>query len=272
MQLDKTRIAIRQRTWSDILDLALHVVRNHAPGLLAATAVGAVPMMLLNYLLIGENLVGVDYQIEWPWAYIWLTLLLTFVELPLATAATTLYLGQVLFIEAANPRQIFRDLWASLGQLLLFQVLLRGILTLTVVTWVIPYSLWPYANEIILLERNPLTTKEQGQLSTRRRSAALHSDMSGELFVRSIAASLLALLLVSILVLTTWYLVGMLSGRWDFDWWVFAVALPVAIWIVATYFAVVRFLGYVDLRIRREGWDVDLTLRAERARLLRQVA
>ena len=270
MQLDKTRIAIRQRTWPDILDLALHVCRDHAGGLLAAVAIGAAPMVLLNYLLLRGDLIGIDYQFEWPSDYFWLTLLLTFIELPLGTSLVTLYLGQVLFVDSANPRQIASHLWSSLPQLLLVQGLLRGLLALPI-TWVIPYSLWPFANEIILLERNPLVARQEGQLSTRRRSSALHSDMSGDFFIRSIGAAILASFLVSALVLTVWTLFGLISGRWNFDWWVYAIVFPWAIWTVAGYFAVARFLSYVDLRIRREGWDVDLCLRAERARLLRQV-
>jgi hypothetical protein len=42
--------------------------------------------------------------------------------------------------------------------------------------------------------------------------------------------------------------------------------------MVAGYFAVVRFLAYVDLRIRREGWEVELVMRAERDRLMRTIA
>ena len=38
---------------------------------------------------------------------------------------------------------------------------------------------------------------------------------------------------------------------------------PAALWMVAAYFTVVRFLGYLDLRIRREGWEVELLMRAE---------
>ena len=38
---------------------------------------------------------------------------------------------------------------------------------------------------------------------------------------------------------------------------------PVAIWLVVAYFAVVRFLAYLDLRIRSEGWEVELLMRAE---------
>jgi hypothetical protein len=48
--------------------------------------------------------------------------------------------------------------------------------------------------------------------------------------------------------------------------------LPLSAWLVAGYLAVVRFLQYLDLRIRREGWEIELQLRAEAARLQRQLS
>jgi hypothetical protein len=51
-----------------------------------------------------------------------------------------------------------------------------------------------------------------------------------------------------------------------------AVWYPLVLWTVAGFFAVVRFLAYVDLRIRREGWEVELMMRAERDRLMRRTA
>ncbi|HXT57762.1 MAG TPA: hypothetical protein VN699_03965, partial [Pirellulales bacterium] len=52
----------------------------------------------------------------------------------------------------------------------------------------------------------------------------------------------------------------------------YTVYLQGAIWLVVGYFAVVRFLSYLDLRIRTEGWEVELIMRAEAARLTRQLA
>ena len=45
------------------------------------------------------------------------------------------------------------------------------------------------------------------------------------------------------------------------------VTVPLAMWIVVAYLTVVRFLTYLDLRIRDEGWEVELRMRAEAARL-----
>ena len=52
MQLDQNRIAIRERGYLEILDLALRVIRAYAGPLAAALAVGVVPAMLLNAWLV----------------------------------------------------------------------------------------------------------------------------------------------------------------------------------------------------------------------------
>ena len=49
-------------------------------------------------------------------------------EAPLVTAPLTLYLGQALFSEKIETRKIARNLAASLPQLTIYQVLVRGML------------------------------------------------------------------------------------------------------------------------------------------------
>jgi hypothetical protein len=44
-------------------------------------------------------------------------------------------------------------------------------------------------------------------------------------------------------------------------------AIPAAMWICALYATVARYLNYLDQRIRYEGWEVELKLRAEGRRL-----
>ena len=49
----------------------------------------------------------------------------------------------------------------------------------------------------------------------------------------------------------------------------FTIYFPLALWIVVGAGSVARFLSYLDLRIRREGWEVELLMRAEEANLTR---
>jgi hypothetical protein len=69
-----------------------------------------------------------------------------------------------------------------------------------------------------------------------------------------------------------WGIISKLAGHWISDEVAYLLLWPIAIWIVLGYFAVVRFLCYLDLRIRHEGWEVELLMRAEAARMGRQFA
>ena len=60
---------------------------------------------------------------------------------------------------------------------------------------------------------------------------------------------------------------GMLLFKWDWGWMMLHVGIPACMWVVSGYFSVVRFLSYLDLRIRREGWEVELVVRAAAAQI-----
>jgi len=89
------------------------------------------------------------------------------------------------------------------------------------------------------------------------------------IFGRSSALSFWELQLTVIAAMSTWFLWGWLQGELNVDNWLYVVFLPVGFWFATIYLTVVRFLCYLDLRIRREGWEVDLVLRAEADHLLR---
>lgn len=266
MRIDQARIAIRERSWLDNLDLALQVIRTLGAGVLAAGLVGAVPMVAVNFAIV-SSVYGNQLAEDAGFDAIVLTMLLVMIEAPLATAPLTLYLGQALFVEKPRPRQIARDFAACLPQLMLYQVILRTLLILPIMTWIIPYAMWPYLNEVILLERNPLIGR-RGQLSTMKRNSMLHHGNSGDYLARALGAGLLALALILALVTTKNLLLEVLLG-FDQGWTARVISLQCVLWAVVIYFTAARFLNYLDQRIRGEGWEVELTLRAQRERLAR---
>jgi hypothetical protein len=58
---------------------------------------------------------------------------------------------------------------------------------------------------------------------------------------------------------------------WNVGWFQLQIVWPLCLWLVAAYFSVVRFLSYLDLRIRHEGWEVELLMRAEALRMAARV-
>lgn len=275
MRLDKTEIAIRQRPLPDLLDLALLVFRRHAAPLMALTTLGAAPWLALNAWLLNrrmQNGLWDDYE-TWIFYAFW-QLWLVPLEAPLATAPVTLYLGQVMFFERPSWKQVFRTLLGCLPQLLVLQVILRGFLFLMFITAPVPSLAWPYLNEVLLLERNRLFRKLPGGVSTLGRSQALHGSGSGELFGRWLGTLTVGVVLTLGAWMMLFLLAGVLVGDFSDEEMVYPVTvlLPLALWMVQGFLAVVRYLSYLDLRIRAEGWEIELAMRAEAQRMERQLA
>ena len=269
MQLDQYRIAIRERSYVDILDLALQLTRAHFGKLTAALVVGTVPVALLNaWLLRGAT----EFYGDWPFPPLYMLKMLALVcwLAPLATAPATLLLGQLLFDPRPEPGRLVLDFLKSLPQLIWYQVVLRPLLFCVTLS-LVPLAVWPYINEVILLERNPFGARQNNSMTTQRRIGALHSGFFGDLLVRAMAAVVVAAMLVITLWLSLKLTVDLLVRLDDQYDYVFHFFYPLALWAVAGFFCVVRFLGYLDLRIRREGWEVELLMRAEGARLKRRL-
>jgi hypothetical protein len=284
MQYDRTRIAIRERDLPDLMDLSLQVVRVHALAWLAASVVGMLPFALFNYWLLNDLpfVESRDYV-----AYTARMVMLVLFEAPLASVPTTLLLGQAMFVERFDVARVARQAIDSLPQLLFYQVLFRVLFmpqalfwgsvhgdlvvwtVLLGLLWFFPFAKWPYLNEVILLERNPLFSRKTVH-STWKRSQILHARYASDLFGRLIGCAFIAAALAAALWLATWDLRSFFSHDNEIGRTMFTVHLPVALWTVAALFNVVRFLSYLDLRIRREGWEVELMLRAEADRLVRQ--
>jgi len=273
MQLDQTRIVIRERGYLDLLDLALRLVRAHASHLLACAMPGMVIAIVLNAWLLSVAVGTPEEDPTAPTTYLMLLPFLVVYELPLVMALPTLYLGQALFVDRPSRRQMSADLLRSLPQLILFQVVFRALLVPWVLTWFLLFATVPYLNEVILLERNPIRRRKgYPGLTTWSRAWSLHARNTGELFARWLGSLLFAPLLIVSLWFSLHMLRGLLTTDTAYDQAFYLIELQVAVWLVALYFTVVRFLSYLDLRIRNEGWEVELRMRAEGARLARQVA
>jgi hypothetical protein len=279
LEFDRTRIPIRERTYPDVLDLALAVTRENAGQLLCLLLIGAAPFVAFNHWLLGTDIARSLFDPELPiedtlamgvrYAYTLSVLLV--IEIPLATAPMTLYLGQALFVEKVDWWRLARDYLKALPQLLLFQLLVRALAAPWVISWFFMYSFWPYLNEVILLENNPWRQrKTTARLSTLARSRVLHASNAGDLLARWLGALLLAVLLVISATALLWLLRCILLEDYEeVDSTLITVYLQAAIWLVVGYFTVVRFLSYLDLRIRSEGWELELRMRAAAARLTR---
>ncbi len=286
MQLDKTRIAIRERELLEIYDLALIVMRVYWWKILQALAITAVPLTLLNAALLWPLApdLGVNEIAGWFITYM---ILLIYLEAPLAGLPITLLLGDALFHEKPDWRRLFSGMWPVVPRIFWIIVVLRGILpgcllvfaasiqeevaatvTLFFLTCyaAIVRAVRPYVGEILVLEKNPVFSRNQQTITVGKRSSALHQPNFGDLIIRAMASSI-AILLAGSVVMNIFGIRGYVFGQWNWDPTFLFVWFPLGLWLVVAFMTVVRFLCYLDLRIRREGWEVELVLRAEATRL-----
>ena len=296
MQLDKTRIVVRERGIFDTLDLALHVWRVYAWQLLVTTSLVVVPLALINQLLIGwmvEPFANEVFSFEKFGAYLrygWTMMILVVVEAPLATALATMFLGKAVFLERPRIGAIVREVWQFADRLVWCHLLLRGVLPailllvvmgreqsfaefdmlliLLFLTLAIRRATAPFLNEIVLLERNPLWEREPGSMTVRKRSNSLHTPSTSDLLHRFVISSVYAVFLTFFVVFICYLVQGVFLGDFSFGTGLLLYCLPSSMWLVASFFAVVRYLSYLDLRIRHEGWEVELRMRAEANRLV----
>lgn len=264
MQLDKTNISIRERGFGEIMGLALQVTRQHFAGLAMATVAGALPFALLNFWLLHELLAS-EFAWEEDIGFYWFSYLcLLVIETPFATGFVTLYLGQITFSNQVNAKLLVRDYFRALPQMIWVLGFLR---CLMMGIFFMPYWNRPYLGELILLERTPLLSGKTRPITTHLRSGNLHSNNGGDLFGRWILICLVGILLWISLFLSVEQLSFMTASIQysDFTW--HGIVVPATLWCVVGWTAVVRFLAYLDLRIRHEGWEIELLMRAEAQRL-----
>lgn len=296
MQLDQTQIVIRARSLGEIGDLAMMVAHRFPGPTMLAGLLGALPWALMNLLLIGwipvkefsDSLAGgsgLDFS-----RYAYLMFVLVVLQAPIAGAISTVWLGRAVFEPGVKLRDALDALRSSWWPAFWSLGVIRGPIPLMAILatgWGQPFSFlrdlfaptlllawacilrsrWPFVPEILLLERCPLRSKDPSVIALKRRRRALHDLLQGELSGRFLVVSLvLCAIALSIHYALGWSR-GVISGYWGSSLIVELFLLPLAMWLAASFSVVVRFLSYLDTRIRLEGWEVDLAVRAEANRM-----
>lgn len=296
MQLDRTHVAIRVRTLSEIGDLSLVMIRRYPKAFLEAFFLGAAFWILADLLLLGwlpliqtdSDLSRTSFADDQYRYLIWMATLV-FLQTPIAGCLTTYMLGQSIFEQQISLRKAVREVRPVFWQL----VRVLGIRRLAIPAMFVAALQWhadanvffdffvpvaflvfaalirssrPFVAEMILLERCPLRSKRPEVITLGQRSKALHSPMSSELGGRFLAVAMtLTVLLACLFFALTWSR-GMAWGNWSADAFTLLVFYPLALWLVASLSVVIKLLSYLDARIRLEGWEVELAIRAEAIR------
>jgi hypothetical protein len=293
VQLDRTKIAIRPRGTWELLDLALRVTWIYRVPLLLSTMVLGLPFAFANAYLLHWIVVD-EYSNQTIERYLLIMTLLVFLEAPIATLSTTQVLGRIMFLQDISWRAIFGELRQAFGRVVWTQGLFRGgILAVILAVQIRPsvdatvaevmlgllaaFSMLlratrPFINEIVLLERNPIRKTNQRTITIGRRSNSLHTSNTGDLMGRWFSGAIASVTLTVSIGGSLWFAIGLLSNQWTWGTSIVQLAIPTAMWVVVVFATVYKFLCYLDLRIRREGWEVELRVRAAANEIRGQLA
>jgi hypothetical protein len=302
MQLDQTHVAVRVRSLSEIGDLALVLLHRYPTTLLVGFLLGAWPWMVANALLlywipITEAQFGLDdSEAAWELSrYATWMALLVFLQTPAAGVVTTIYLGQSVFEHEPNwksalaiARKHFWRWFFCLG----IRRLAVPAMIIVALRWFQPYDSFfdatvpvilffialviragrPFLSEMILLEMCPFRSDNPNEITLSRRAKALHRSAGSDVGSRWIAvAGTLVVLFAGFFYSLVWVR-GITTGYWNIGLFTLLAIYPVALWTVGGISVVVRMIAYLDTRIRLEGWDVELAVRAEAIRQFGQEA
>jgi hypothetical protein len=247
MAFERTLVQIRERTFLEVLDLALVVLHDRPLALGLAALAGIAPLAGGNAWLCRDP--------EFPLP---LFALLVFLEAPWATAPLTIVLGALMFDQRLRSGQVLWRMVQAFPALLLYQLALRLFLAVSVfLGWLIPARLL-FLNEVILLER-VRWWKVPGRCSE------LCARRGGDLFGQWLAQLFFGAVFIACAWLGTGTVISALTTSemtWEVPGWgdVYSLRFQVLLWLVLVFFAVARFLTYLDHRIRKEGWEIQLRL------------
>ncbi len=289
MQLDQTHIVIRRRSMLEILDLSIHVLRDHLWAFMILLGIGILPWMVFNYFLLnwmisGENEAAPGMSI----VYWWVMFLLVASQSQIATAFVTKYLGDATFKLEPRIGSTISYVFRRLPNLLTLHFLIRPLLFVILVSLlvltgemdVVGFIAWfflpglagillvvraarPFANEIVLLEQTPMKASHAGQVTYSQRTKSLHGSDAALVFGRSVGTWMATIPIFFILcgIVYGFQFTISMGAAWNWFWQAFMI--PIGMWLTVGLVAVVRFLTYIDTRIYQEGWDVELKIRAE---------
>lgn len=283
IKLDQTYVSVRQRSILETYDLAIQIAKDHFLPILITLMIGCIPWMVIDYLILYRWQAA-----EQPAWFFFLTLTLISFQAPFGTALITDFLGAVMFRQRVHISHAIRNFVRSFGRLFLLHGLLRMAIPGTILiaimdpSWdagglfayytfivggcmcvaLLVRAMRPFATEVVLLEKPDRKNLPGQTASVTSRLSSLHSPAAGPLFGQGLLtfffASLLFMVFHSIFSLR-----GYISGYSGNDFLTYPFFVPMACWLAAGFTTIARFLAYIDLRIRQEGWEVELKLRAE---------
>ncbi len=271
MRLEDATLALEPRSVGAAIDLALLFYRKHAAKLLALSVLfGCVPVALAGFRATKGD--------GWIWA-----LVLFFFGSAFLGAAVVAGAGHHVFGEEFTLSNTLRQMGRNFLALLLWLPLARVILGVLAVMcwgllWIPVGARYGFLSEVLILEQL------RGMKIGRRLEEILkstHVEACGRYLAVASFALLVSTVLFLFLDLGSQVLFGVPIFLAKVSWAVayedvvnllsydplLVVALASTWWLVYPLARLAWFFCYLDARVRREGWDVEIAFRVEARRI-----
>lgn len=261
MNLDHARIVLRPRSLAEVLDLSFRVCFSRAFSLyLRLSAIFLLPSFALCLLLY--------HLLEWDALSVWL---IAFVLAGLFQGVFTVAAGKLIFAEELTAGEVLRDFRGRLGSYIGALVLSRLYIAMSAVFIITLPIVWTplcFVHEACLLEM-----ASAGEAPRRSwRFAAGNSSLAFMVLVSLLlgqGAGVVAAEMIGQAIVTDVFQLGTPFGTLTeayispYALFGFFISVPVV--------ATARFLSYIDIRTRTDGWDIQLKFMAIAARELQRM-
>jgi hypothetical protein len=248
MNVHDARVVLRPRSLPDVIDLTLRVCHSaHARAYALWGALTLLPAYLFCLWL----------QVKWHtnWFQVWL---LAIALVGLIQGVFTIGAGRLLFAEKVSTGQVLRR-WLS--RLWAYVVTLTGLRALPAISMVASpvVLMFPFIHEAVLLEDAGVGKAVTRSQRLTRQSGALAFELGVLILLIQALAVAGAEILGHTLTSFVFQINTPIPSLWEDGGSPFALA---GLFLAAPYVATLRFLTYIDLRTRKEGWDLQLQLTA----------
>jgi hypothetical protein len=252
MNIATSRIALRDRTMLDVFDLAVRFVSANLGAYAKVSAAVSLPLFFVSWAVCEEG----------GW---WLGWCVAFALASLAEAAFVALASRLVFEERVPTGQVLASAASALPRLAVLRLLELMGMTFGAMFFLVPAvwisGLFLFATEVIVLERATVGTSVS-------RLQRLGTGYFGDV--------LMAMLLVWFLTATA-ILLGEYGGSAILEGLLQIhlhpsedeIGGPLALlgmWLAVPFLTTARFFVYLNLRTRREGWDIQTRFAAIAAR------
>lgn len=271
MKVEEARLVIEPRSVGACIDLACLFLRTHAAKIFGLTFLFVAPASMITYYIAAVTSGG------------WLCSIALYIFLsPFLGAAIVAGAGHWVFGEPFTIASTLKTVVSRIWSLLYFLLISRIIVVVTGVTcwgvFVVPLETrYGFLQEIVLLEQlhGRRVGKRMGEIMSHTFWTAMGRYTAIVMFAAAVSISMFTIFDIGSGTLLGYPIViGRTSAFFAEELFYLLIWDPLAItmlsatvWLVYPLARLAWFFCYIDARIRKEGWDVELEFRVESHRL-----